>query len=58
MAAWLANATPTLLVLPAAAMALQVVRLNTSDPAGCLALFKFNRETGLLVLPALLATRW
>jgi 4-hydroxybenzoate polyprenyltransferase len=61
LAGGLANAGPLfwlLMALPAAAMAWQVARLETSDPAACLLLFKFNRETGLLVLPALLAARW
>jgi 4-hydroxybenzoate polyprenyltransferase len=47
-----------LLALPAALMAWQVARLNPSDPAACLRLFKLNRETGLLLIPALLAARW
>jgi 4-hydroxybenzoate polyprenyltransferase len=47
-----------LLALPAGMLAWQVARLDTGDPAWCLRLFKLNRETGLLVLPALLAARF
>jgi 4-hydroxybenzoate polyprenyltransferase len=61
LAGLLAHARPIywpFLVPPAATMAWQVARLNSADPATCLRLFKFNRETGLLVLAALLAARW
>jgi 4-hydroxybenzoate polyprenyltransferase len=47
-----------LLALPAAALVWQVARLTPLDPGACLRLFKLNRETGLLVLPALLAARF
>jgi len=46
-----------LLALPAAGLAWQVARLDPADPATCLRLFKLNRETGLLLPPALLAAR-
>ena len=42
------------LLLPAAALAWQVWKLDIDDPEGCLRLFKLNRETGLLVAFALL----
>ena len=47
-----------LLALPAGLMAWQVIALNAADPGACLRLFKLNRETGLLLLPALLAAHW
>jgi 4-hydroxybenzoate polyprenyltransferase len=47
-----------LLLLPAGLMAWQVARLESASPAACLRLFKLNRETGLLLVPALLAARW
>ena len=43
------------LTAPAALLALQVVRLDIDDPAGCLRLFRLNRETGLAVAAALVA---
>ena len=43
------------LAAPAALLALQVVRLDIDDPAGCLRLFRLNRETGLAVAAALVA---
>ncbi len=46
------------LAAPAAALAWQVVRLDIHDAAGCLRLFRFNRETGLLVAAAILAGWW
>jgi 4-hydroxybenzoate polyprenyltransferase len=61
VAGWLAGAAWgyfPLLALPAGVMAWQVVSLAPADPAACLRLFKLNRETGLLLLPALLAARW
>ncbi|MDE2580259.1 MAG: 4-hydroxybenzoate octaprenyltransferase [Rhodospirillales bacterium] len=42
------------LALPAALLAYQVVALDIDDPAGCLRLFRLNRETGLAVALALL----
>jgi len=42
------------LLLPAALLAFQVRRLEISNPGRCLALFRFNRETGLAVALALL----
>jgi 4-hydroxybenzoate polyprenyltransferase len=41
------------LILPAAALARQVLRLDIHDPAGCLRLFRANREAGLAVALAL-----
>ena len=43
------------LLLPAALLARQVVALNIDDPAGCLRLFRANREVGLTVGLAVLA---
>jgi len=45
------------LALPAALLAWQVVRLDVHDPARCLWLFKFNRETGLAIALAILLGR-
>ncbi len=45
------------LALPAATMLWQVRRLDIHDPAGCLRLFRLNRETGLAVAAALLLGR-
>jgi 4-hydroxybenzoate polyprenyltransferase len=42
------------LLLPAALLAWQVMRLDVDDPARCLRLFRLNRETGLAVGLALL----
>jgi 4-hydroxybenzoate polyprenyltransferase len=46
------------LLLPAAGLAWQVARLRVDDPAGCLRLFKLNREVGLAVGAAILAGWW
>jgi 4-hydroxybenzoate polyprenyltransferase len=43
------------LMLPAALLARQVLALDIHDPAGCLRLFRANREVGLAVGLALLA---
>jgi len=43
------------LALPAALLARQVVALDIDDPAGCLRLFRTNREVGLAVGLAILA---
>jgi 4-hydroxybenzoate polyprenyltransferase len=43
------------LLLPAALLVRQVVTLNIDDPAGCLRLFRANREVGLAVGLAILA---
>ena len=43
------------LLLPALLLARQVLALDIDDPAGCLSLFRANRETGLAVAIALLA---
>jgi 4-hydroxybenzoate polyprenyltransferase len=42
------------LVLPAALLARQVVKLDVDNPQSCLALFKSNREVGLTVALAIL----
>ena len=57
LAGWLAGLGPwfyTGLILPAGLLAQQVVQLDIHDPAGCLRLFRLNRETGLAVGLALL----
>jgi 4-hydroxybenzoate polyprenyltransferase len=46
-----------LLLAPAALLLWQIIRLDINNPARCLALFKLNRETGLLIALALLAGR-
>ena len=43
------------LALPAALLARQVIALDIDDPAGCLRLFRANREVGLSVALAILA---
>jgi 4-hydroxybenzoate polyprenyltransferase len=43
------------LLLPAALLGRQVIQLDINDPAGCLRLFRANRETGLAVGLAILA---
>ncbi len=43
------------LALPAALLVRQVVALDIGDPAGCLRLFRSNRETGLAIALAFLA---
>ncbi len=45
------------LLLPAALLAWQAATIDIDDPAGCLARFKLNRETGLLVGLAVLLGR-
>jgi len=40
--------------VPAALLARQVIQLDIDDPAGCLRLFRLNREVGLAVAGALL----
>ena len=58
LAGWLGGLRPWFylaLVLPAALLGYQVMALNIDDPAGCLRLFRLNRETGLAVALALLA---
>ena len=42
------------LTVPAALLAAQVILLDIDDPAGCLRLFRLNREVGLAVAGALL----
>jgi 4-hydroxybenzoate polyprenyltransferase len=58
MAGWLAGIGVWFypaLVLPAVLQARQVVALDIDDPAGCLRLFRANREAGLAVGLAVLA---
>jgi len=45
------------LLLPAALLAWQAATIDVDDPAGCLARFKLNRETGLLIGLAILLGR-
>ena len=57
LAGWLAGLSPwfyAALPVPAALLAVQVVRLDIHDPAGCLRLFRLNREAGLAAAAALL----
>ncbi|MGI4746063.1 MAG: 4-hydroxybenzoate octaprenyltransferase [Janthinobacterium lividum] len=57
-AGWLAGLQPLfwlVLVLPAILLGLQVRRLDIASPAGCLRLFRSNREVGLAIALALLA---
>jgi 4-hydroxybenzoate polyprenyltransferase len=59
LSGWLAGLGPWFypaLVLPAALLARQVLTLNIDDPAGCLRLFRGNREVGLAVGLAILAS--
>jgi len=42
------------LVLPAVLLSYQLVTLDIHDPAGCLRLFRLNRETGIAVAAAIL----
>jgi 4-hydroxybenzoate polyprenyltransferase len=58
LAGWLAGLGPWFypaLALPAALLARQVIALDIDDPAGCLRLFRANREVGLTVGLAILA---
>jgi 4-hydroxybenzoate polyprenyltransferase len=58
LSGWLAGLGPWFypaLVLPAALLARQVAALDIDDPAGCLRLFRANREVGLAVGLAILA---
>ena len=60
LAGWSAGLGPWFwpaLIGPAALLARQLQRLDIHDPARCLALFKANREVGLLVALALLLGR-
>jgi 4-hydroxybenzoate polyprenyltransferase len=45
------------LALPAALLARQVATFDMHDPAHCLALFRSNRDVGILVALALLLGR-
>ncbi|MFL5280813.1 MAG: 4-hydroxybenzoate octaprenyltransferase [Rhodopila sp.] len=57
-AGWLAGLSQWFypaLVLPAALLARQVVELDINDSAGCLKLFRANREVGLAVALAILS---
>jgi 4-hydroxybenzoate polyprenyltransferase len=56
-AGYVASLTPlyyAALLLPAALLARQIMRLDVHDPALCLALFKSNRDVGLAVAACLL----
>jgi 4-hydroxybenzoate polyprenyltransferase len=58
LSGWLAGTGPwfyPVLVAPAALLARQVILLDINDPAGCLRLFRANREVGLAVGMAILA---
>ncbi len=58
LAGWLAGLGGwfnAMLALPAALLARQVIALDIHDPAGCLRLFRANREVGLAVGLAILA---
>jgi 4-hydroxybenzoate polyprenyltransferase len=60
LAGWLAGLSTWFFValsVPAALLAWQVVRLDIDDPAGCLRLFRLNREVGLAVAAAILLGR-
>ena len=59
-AGWLAGLSVRFdlaLVVPAAMLAWQAARLDIHDPAGCLRLFRANREVGLAVAAAILIGR-
>jgi 4-hydroxybenzoate polyprenyltransferase len=58
LSGWLAGLGPWFypaLILPAALLARQVLILDIDDPAGCLRLFRANREVGLAAGLAILA---
>ncbi len=60
IAGWLAGLGGwfwALLPVPAGLLARQVVRLDPSNPAGCLRLFRANRNVGLVVAAVMLAGR-
>ena len=60
LAGWLAGLSAAFflaLPVPAALLAWQAVRLDIHDPAGCLRLFRLNRETGLAIAAAILLGR-
>jgi 4-hydroxybenzoate polyprenyltransferase len=60
LAGWLAGLGVwfyPMLILPAVLLARQVIALDIHDPAGCLRLFRANRETGLAIGLAIL-TGW
>jgi 4-hydroxybenzoate polyprenyltransferase len=60
LAGWLAGLSAwffVALLVPAALLAWQVVRLDIDDPASCLRLFRLNREVGLAVAAAILLGR-
>ncbi|PZW41877.1 4-hydroxybenzoate polyprenyltransferase [Humitalea rosea] len=60
LAGWMAGVGPwfwPVLLLPAALLARQVVKLDIADPALCLRLFKANRDVGIAVALACLAGR-
>ena len=53
LSVWFFAALP----VPAALLLWQVVRLDIHDPAGCLRLFRLNRETGLAIAATILLGR-
>ncbi|HQT80065.1 MAG TPA: UbiA family prenyltransferase, partial [Rhodopila sp.] len=60
LAGWLAGVEWRfflMLLVPAALLGRQVVALDINDPAGCLSLFRANREVGLAVAIAI-AVGW
>ena len=60
LAGWLAGSSAwffAALPLPAALLLWQVIRLDIHDPAGCLRLFRLNRETGLAIAAVILLGR-
>jgi 4-hydroxybenzoate polyprenyltransferase len=60
VAIMLAGLTPLaiiMLIIPALLLAWQIIRLDINNPVRCLALFKLNREVGLLIALAILLGR-
>ncbi len=60
LAGWLAGLSPPFyaaLPVPAALLLRQALRVDIHDPAGCLRLFRSNREAGLAIAAAILLGR-